>query len=144
MNNFSMLAIAALAALFAAPAFAEEAAAPTLSVEQGTVMTSTGGEFVTAPSGKLLAVGERVMVGEGASASVVYANGCAYDYTAPGVYAVQATCTGGGAGQAGTAAGVVATDVAAVGIIAGVAAIGAVALDQTRDDSDFPPSPISR
>lgn len=140
MNTFKLLAVAASAAMFAAPAFAQDVVAPTLSVEQGSVMTSTGGEFVTAPSGKLLAPGERVMVGEGASASVVYSNGCAYEYSEPGVYSVPATCTGGAA-QRGNAAGVAGTDLAAVGIIAGTVALGAVALDQGRESSDFPASP---
>lgn len=143
MNKIQVL-VFAVSAVFSASAFAQEAA-PTLNVEQGTVMTSTGGEFVSAASGKMLAAGERVMVGEGASASVVYANGCSYEYTSPGVYAVAAACTGGGAGQEGTAAAAGATDWAAVGIIAGTVAVGAVALDQMDDDDDNEPTPpVSR
>jgi len=49
--------------------------APTLSVTKGTVLVSSGSQFVTAKPGQVLKAGDRVMVMQGGSASVNYANG---------------------------------------------------------------------
>lgn len=48
---------------------------PTLVVGKGTVMVSNGSQFVTAKPGQVLKPGDRVMVLQGASATVNYGNG---------------------------------------------------------------------
>lgn len=129
------LAVAAITAI-AAPAFAQEATG-TLQV-QGTVMTSTGGEFASATSGQAIQAGERIMIGEGGSASVTFANGAVVNYTVPGVYTVQLPVAGvpvASAGGAGTAA--------SVGITAGAAVLGAAAIESSGDTVE-PDHPVSR
>jgi hypothetical protein len=131
-----VLTVAAITAI-AAPAYAQEAIG-TLTVQQGTVMTSTGGEFASAASGEGIQAGERIMVGEGGSASVTFTNGAVVNYTAPGVYVVQLPVVGtpvASAGGAGTAA--------TVGIIAGAAILGAAAVEANGDNVE-PDHPVSR
>ena len=84
MKKFAAVLIAASSAL-AAPAFAQDGSI-TLRVDSGSVMTSAGGEYESASTGKQLAVGERVMVNAGSSATVLYAGGCAVEFKEPGVY----------------------------------------------------------
>lgn len=130
------LAVAAITAI-AAPAYAQEAIG-TLTVQQGTIMTSNGGEFASASSGEAVQAGERIMVGEGGSASVTFANGAVVNYTAPGVYTVQMPVAGvpvassGGMSTAATA-----------GIIVGTAALGAAAVEASGDTVE-PEAPVSR
>lgn len=126
MKRFSCHAIALLIAGSTTTALAQDAA--TLEVERGVVMTSSGGEFVTASNGQSLRAGERVMVTKDGAATVVFGS-CRRTYDRPGVYTVGEGCdalagagsggTGGfsGAGTGGTAAFVAATAVAA-GVIA--------------------------
>lgn len=64
-----------LSALVAAPAFAAEPAA-TLSAQQGTVLVNQGDEFITATEDQPLLAGDRVMVMEGGSAEITFADGC--------------------------------------------------------------------
>lgn len=133
MNRFALGTIAVAAIAASITAVAQDASA-TLEVGRGVVMTSSGGEFVTAHSGQRLGAGERVMVSKDASATVVFGT-CRRTYDRPGVYAVGEGCSAvaaagagttgnvasgggfGGAGVGGTAAFVAATAVAA-GVIA--------------------------
>lgn len=64
-----------LSLLAAAPAFAAEPAA-TLSAQEGTVLVNQGDEFVTATEQQVLAAGDRVLVMEGGSAEITFADGC--------------------------------------------------------------------
>ena len=130
------LTVAAITAI-AAPAYAQEAIG-TLTVNQGTVMTSIGGEFASASSGEAVQAGERVMVGEGGSASVTFTNGAIANYTAPGVYTVQMPVAGVPVASAGGA-----STAATVGIIAGAAVLGAAAVE-ANGDSVEPEQPVSR
>ena len=134
-----VLAVAAITAI--APAFAQEAIG-TLQV-QGTVMTSTGGEFASATSGQAIQAGERIMVGEGGNASVTFSNGAVVNYAVPGVYTVQlpAVATAATGTAVGTAGG--ASAAATVGVIVGAAALGAAATDQMGDEVP-PDQPVSR
>ena len=130
MTKFAAVLFAASAA-FAAPAFAQDSAI-TLRVDSGSVMTSAGGEFQAANTGKTLVAGERLMVNAGAAATAVYDGGCTVSFSEPGTYAVPATCTvstsparsGNGAGAA---------------VIVGAAVLGAVAIDQMGDKEDVAP-----
>lgn len=129
------LALLALAAI--APVHAQDTIG-TLTVNQGTVMTSTGGEFASAATGEGIQAGERIMVSEGGSATVTYSNGVVVNYTAPGVYTAQLPAAGANLASAGGA-----STAATVGIIAGVAALGAAAVE-SNGDNVAPESPVSR
>jgi hypothetical protein len=137
MNKFAKLVLATAVAALAMPALAQETIG-TLTVQQGTVMTSTGGEFASAASGESIQSGERIMVGEGGSASVTFTNGAVVNYTAPGVYTVQMPVAGAPVASAGGASTAV-----SAGIILGAAVLGAAAIDQMGDEVP-PDSPVSR
>lgn len=84
--------------LMSAPAFAE-APAPVaaLSAQQGTVLVNTGDAFITAGQNQALKVGDRVMVMEGSSATVIFNDGCELSLAAGSIVEVPAisTCAGG-------------------------------------------------
>ena len=138
------LALLAVAALIATPAFAQQGKTDwdkiVLEDKAGNVMTSTGGDYQTAAIGKLLVVGENMMLsGDKSLAKVVYYdlddNGnvlhrCVRDYRDPNTYIIDATCV-----PAAWAA-----DRGAAGIITG-AAVGVALLLNSQDD--VPPGPIS-
>ena len=86
---------AILAALFAAPAFAADSVA-TLSAQQGTVLVNQGDEFVTATESQALLAGDRVMVMEGGSAEITFADGCVLPLTSGSLVDVPeiSTCAG--------------------------------------------------
>ncbi len=48
----------------------------TLTGQKGTVMVNSGKQFVSAKAGQSLKQGDRVMVMEGGTATITYANGC--------------------------------------------------------------------
>jgi len=92
MTNFASLFVAVSFALgLSATASAAEATA-TLDVQNGTIMTSQGGDFAPAQDGQALTAGDRLMVTEKSSALVRYAGGCVRQYAAPGVYVVEEDC----------------------------------------------------
>ena len=115
-----------------------------LEDKAGNVMTSTGGDYQTAPIGKQLVIGEHMMLGDATKAKVVYyelddtgkvLNRCVKDYTDPNTYIIDATCkmaaawtSGGGISGANAA------------IIAGAALIGAAA---TNSGDKVEPGPLS-
>ena len=149
MKPAPMLAAALLAGMAFASAHAAEGVA-TLRVERGNVMTSTGGEFVTARSGAQLVEGERLMLTDGASASVVYDNQCSEPYTAAGVFVVDAVCNSMGAVETATGAvataavgpaGIGSSGLIAAGSIAAGVAVGAAILDNMEE---VPAPAISR
>lgn len=143
MKTHRLLLAAALASLSIAPAFAQQTQTATLRVDSGSAMVSNGGEFTTAASGSQVAPGSRVMLAEGSRATLVYPNGCTQALSAAGVYGVPATCVAAASGSAsaGTAAG---ADLGAAGIIAGVAAVGALGLSSMDDVPAEVPPPVSR
>jgi PKD repeat protein len=103
-------------------------------------MTSNGGEFASASTGEGIQAGERLMVSEGGSATVDFANGAVVNYTAPGVYTVNVPVVG--AAGAGVGAGAASTT-ATVGTMLGAAALGAAAVEESGDT--VPPEwPVSR
>lgn len=121
-----------------------------LTVENGSVLVSTGGEFVQAAPGQSLQPGHRVLVAEGASASLDYSGGCQTPLAQPGVYTVSATCNPvvtRAAGEAGTTAGSagraggVGTGTVVAGVVGGIAVIAAVAGGGGSDSPPPPPSP---
>lgn len=92
MIKFSSLVAATL---LAGSAFAADSVA-TLSAQEGTVLVNQGEEFVTATDAQALMAGDRVMVMEGASATVTYADGCALPLIAGTLVELpaQSPCTG--------------------------------------------------
>lgn len=121
-----VLAIAASSGVAASTGFN-----PTLHVDKGSIMTSDGGDFSSAQTGKLLAETDRVMVTEGGQVTLVYDNGCKVTYSKPGVYPVQPSCTIAGA-VANAEGGV---DVNGAGIVTGVFAAGLLIGKLTEGDS---------
>lgn len=156
------LAVALLVAPLAV--MAQDSATETaigLTVENGSVLVSAGGEFVQATPGQVLQAGQRVLVAEGASASLTYGGGCQTPLSQPGVYTVSATCNVAGtptgesaatgsttAATSGPATGAGATTGTAIGtgtivagVIGGVAVIAALAGGGGSDDPPPPPAP---
>ena len=146
------LALAIVAAAVAAPASSQNNAQGksdwdkiVLEDKAGNVMTSVGGDYVTAFVGKELVVGEHMMLsGDKTKAKVVYyeldddgdvVRKCVKDYVDPDTYIIDATCVPAAVwAHTGAASGVNA------GIITGTAVIGGVIL-HTRDST--PPGPLS-
>lgn len=83
------------ATLLAGSAFAADSVA-TLSAQEGTVLVNQGEEFVTATDAQALMAGDRVMVMEGASATITFADGCALPLAAGSLVEIpaQSTCAG--------------------------------------------------
>ena len=103
-----------------------------LEDKAGNVMTSTGGDYQTAQVGKLLVVGEHMMLGDATKAKVVYyelddegrvVNRCVKDYTDPETYIIDANCKVAAWVNSGHISG------ASAGIIAGAAVIGAALIN---------------
>lgn len=145
MKSPIRFALALVAASLFAPAQAQEVIG-TLTVNQGTVMTSTGGEFASATTGQAIQAGEQIMVSEGGSASVTFSNGVVTNLTT-GVHTISgipaAAGAGATAGTVGTAGG--ASVAATAGVIAGTAAAVAAANDAANDgDNETPDQPVSR
>lgn len=139
MTKTLKLTAALLTMACAAPAFAQDAPDRImLESKAGSVMSTTGGAYETAPTGKQLVVGESVMLSEGASATVVYYydNGnrkCAETYTGPNTYVIDDRCTKAGwvgNGSPGKSAL----------IIVGAGLIGAAILESM---DDVPVGPLS-
>lgn len=132
MTKFASLIIAASFALTASAAASAADGDVTLRVDRGGVMTSQGGEFASAQTGKSLVEGDRLMVTEGSTATLFYDNDCKREYTVPGVYVVEGSCR-----MAAVDAG---TDWASAAMIAGGVAIGAAILANMDETSP----PVSR
>lgn len=113
-----------------------------LEDKAGNVLTSTGGDYQTAQVGKLLIIGEHMMLGDATKAKVVYyelddegkvLRRCVKDYTDPNTYIIDASCLVGAAwANGGTISG------ANVGVIIG-AGVVAGALLNTDDDVEVGP-----
>lgn len=117
-----------------------------LKVDAGSVLTSTGGEFVSANSGQQVMIGEKLLINTGSNARLVYDRGnneptddCVIDFRKPGVYNVPTDCkmavawTGGGTSQVGNAA-----------IIVGTGLVLAALIGNSSDNNKpTPPPPMS-
>ena len=140
----------AAAVLLAGNAVAADAVA-TLSAQEGTVLVNQGEEFATAAEGQALQAGDRVMLMEGASATLTFADGCALPLAAGSLLEVPAVSTCAGAvanvqkigptyaqavGSGGT------SDKTTMLVFAGVTA--AIVYGVARDDYSITPStPVS-
>lgn len=128
------IALAASCALLAGSVCAQSQENVTLRIKNGSVMTSNGGEFVTAQSGQGLVRGEKLSVSNATYAQAVYDRGtedtrddCIIEFKAAGVYEVPGDCKPAGAWQA-NAGGV------NMWIVAGVAVGAAAMLNDSRND----------
>ena len=130
MTKFAAVLLAASAA-FAAPAFAQDSSI-TLRVDSGTVMSSTGGEYASANTGKPLAVGEKLMINAGSSASAVYDGGCTVEFKEPGVYEVPGECKKAAWTNSGQGNGM------SAGIIIGAGLIGAAVINSQGSEDVGP------
>ena len=148
-------AVTALVAAMAYPAHAQDKEHGILTVSRGTVMTSDGGEFNPATTGQIVQVGNRIMVGEGAMASVNYPGCTSVSFTKPGVYTINepAACRENQDADTADAAGADGSSVMAenAGFIAfeGLIVAAGLASSLLDDDEDLvngaqPPEPISR
>lgn len=148
MNKLAF-ALVAVSAMFATPASAQDQGKSdwdkiVLEDKSGNVMTSTGGDYQTAQIGKLLIIGEHMMLGDATKAKVVYyelddngkvLNRCVKDYTDPNTYIIDATCKMAAAWTSGGG-----ISGANAGIIAGAAVIGAALINS---DDKVEPGPLS-
>lgn len=170
MKSFRFALLLAALGVFAMPsAFAQEV---TLLVGpgNGTVMvTGADGAFVSASNGQVLQVGQQVMIGENASATLAGPNGTMT--LTQGVYSVgpggvvtnaagavmgQTAATGAGAGGGGGGgigggsgiAGGVGTaggaSMLSTALIVGVVASSAVGIENSNDGTTAPEQPVSR
>ncbi|MCO5054659.1 hypothetical protein [Thermomonas sp.] len=107
MKKLTILMVAC-SALLAGSVYAQQAQENiTLRIKNGAVMTSNGGEFVTAQSGQGLVRGEKLSVSNATYAQAVYDRGtedtrddCIIEFKAAGVYEVPGDCKPAGAWQA--------------------------------------------
>lgn len=134
-----LLAIAAIT-LIAAHVSAQDLTA-TLRIN-GEVMISSGGAFSDAVDGQPIAAGQRIMVAEGASATVQFSQDCKRTYGEAGVYTVTPTLcdederqrqSEKAAEQGSELAGNDST-LASVGIILGTVVAFPLLVDQLDDD----------
>ena len=136
MTKLASLMIAASLALTASAAASAADGDITLRVERGSIMTSQGGEFASAQSGKVLFEGERMMVTEGAAATVFYDEDCKREYSAPGVYVIERDCKRGAVVATGT-------NWRAAGMITGGVLVGAAILENMdKSPGQYPAAPV--
>ncbi len=137
MPKHHKITVALLLAVCAVPVFAQQADKPdsiVLENKTGSVMTSTGGDYLSADTGKLLVDGESMMLNDGAKATVVYYydNGkrkCVEKYSGPNTYVIDDSCK---------AVAWVAANPGGTALIIGGAAVVAALLGG-GNDNDTPP-----
>lgn len=102
-----VILLAASSLLLAGVACAQSQENITLRINKGSVMTSSGGDFMTAQSGQALSQGEKLSVSADTHAQAVYDRGtadtsddCVIEFKAAGVYEVPGDCKPAGAWQA--------------------------------------------
>ena len=88
---FALLLTASAGLIMTASVVAAEGDAQ-LRVDQGKVMLSQGGDFAAVNGSSKVGSGDRIMVTEGAAATVLYSEGCQREYTVPGVYPFEQGC----------------------------------------------------
>lgn len=130
-----LVSLVVAAAIACTPAFAADRDEATVVARDGMVTASSGGSFAEVAKGQALGEGDRLMLVDGASATLRFDNGCRVHYDTPGVFVVPdrdgcaALLAQGGVDWAGAAK-----------ITAGV--VVAAALLDSMDK--VPPPPVSR
>ena len=134
MTKLLPLVLAASAGLLLAVSANAAEGDARLRVDQGKVMVSQGGDFTAVTGEGAVGPGYRIMLTEGATATVLYDQGCQRQYTVPGVYPFEEGCPKAALAQPGDRM-VNWTMVSAIGIgavVAGAALSGG-------SDNDNPP-----
>lgn len=143
-TGIHVLVLGALAALsLAGSAQAAQTTVPaqpgdvagTLSINDGTIMVSNGGAFVSARPGQPIRLGDRLMVTTDSSVAVVYPGGCAKRFDRPGVYTITADCDPNAVFEHTGPSPATLTAISAGAVIAGIV---------IASDSGSGSSPISR
>ncbi|KFN51403.1 hypothetical protein [Arenimonas composti] len=139
----------ALSLSAASVAFAAEPVA-TLSAQDGVVMVNAGDEFVTAADGQALQPGERVLVMEGGTAQLTFADGCPLVVEAGSMVVVpeMSPCAGAVAAvqpvprQYAQAVGSAGGSAGATGlVVAGVMGVTILLISEKDAEFDVPVSP---
>jgi hypothetical protein len=87
--NARVLLLALLPVALAFPAMAQDVSVTATLRILGDVMVSSDGEFTTASDGQPIVAGQRIMVGDNASATVNYGQDCKRSYESAGVYTIE-------------------------------------------------------
>lgn len=149
--------------LFLATAFPVVAQDVTATLRiHGQVMVSAGGDFVSARDGQPVLAGQRILVGDGASATVEYARDCTRSFDTAGVHVIppgrcdedrdddreedrsrqREQSTEQGAGQGSATVSSAATPWTALATVLGAVAATGALMEQQEDSP--PDHPISR
>jgi hypothetical protein len=132
MKPISLAIAAVMACAMSAPALAADGG-PQLRVDGGKVLVSQGAEFAAVEQSPMqVKAGDRFMLTDGASATVIYAGDCQSKFTRPGVYQVESEC------RKAATVGVAKPVLIAIGVVAIAAAVSGGGGD------DSPPPPVSR
>ena len=143
MPKHQRFTVALLLAACAAPVMAQDPAQPApdkivLETKVGSVMTSTGGDYQSADTGKLLVDGESMMLNDGAKATVVYYyysddgkryRKCVEEYRGPDTFVIDDSCK----------AAAWLTSNRGIGFVVGGAVVAAALLAGGDDDDNAPP-----
>lgn len=97
MNIILRVAIACISLVVASPLVAVEPPAGVLKRMEGSVLVNKGETYRSALEGMRLHVGDRIMIMDGASAVVVYSDGCVAEFKQNQIITLreQSTCDGG-------------------------------------------------
>lgn len=146
-KSMKITAVALLAAAFCAPAFAQDASEKpdeiVLTRADGSVTTSTGGDYTSANPGQKLVNGQFLQLGAGAKAQVTYyyysddgkrRRECVENYAGQETYRIDDSCTMAAAWTSNGRPGM------AAAVIVGAGLIGAAILNSA---DDVPVGPLS-
>ncbi len=87
MRAIALVSCVMPALLALAPTAMAQDATATLRI-RGSVMVSSGGEFITARDGQVVIAGQRILVGDNASATVEYDRDCKRSFDTAGVHLI--------------------------------------------------------
>ena len=156
MRAITVPLVTTLLLAMAAPAMAQDATG-TLRIN-GNIMISSGGDFVSARDGQPVVAGQRILVGDDASATVEFSSDCKRSFSSAGVHVIPpARCDNDrdddqsqereqsaeqGSGQGSTAVSGASAPWNTLAVALGGVAATAVLIEQ-QDDSP-PDLPVSR
>ena len=138
-SKFASLAVLGLlASASATPALAQDPPRIVLEGKAGSVMTSTGTQYESASPGKVLVIGESLMLGDNSTATVAYsfADGrrCVEKYEGANTFTIDGDCNAAWVASDGSSSGTSAW------IILGAGVLGAAVLESMDEE---PVGPLS-
>ena len=147
MSRLVIAALIASSVAFSGPVFAQgpdQAQTLVLKVDSGSILTSTGGEYVSAETGQTVVPGQKLMVNADSSARVVYDQGntdpkddCVIEFNKAGVFDVPSECKRAVAWVPGS------NGKTALYVIGGAAVAAALIGSGGSDRETPPPPPVS-